>query len=121
MAVRAKLLQVKRTVSIILAMSAPHPLKRRNDKLFDLWSLTHIAWAALLAWVMNPLIALSIMVLWEPLEILVISPILAKFDIDFGHESLRNSLSDIVFDIFGVLLGAFVIAAAAEPPFYLFA
>jgi hypothetical protein len=102
-------------------MQATHPLKRRNDKLFDLWSLTHIAWAALLAWVMNPLIALSIMVLWEPLEIFVLSPLMAKIGVDFGHESLRNSLSDIVFDVFGVILGAYMLSGAVQPPFYLFA
>lgn len=93
---------------------------RRNDTLFDGWSLTHLLWGLVLGWVMNPVIALAIMVLWEPLEIFVLSPILARFGIVFGFESLRNSLSDIVFDTLGVLLGAFVLTALFAPPFHLF-
>lgn len=69
---------------------------------------------------MNPVIALSIMVLWEPIEIFVLSPLLARRGITFGFESLRNSLSDIVFDTVGVLIGAFVLGALISPPFYLF-
>ncbi len=92
----------------------------RNDKLYDYWSLTHVTWAALLGWIMNPFIALAIMVLWEPLEILVLSPVLGKFGIVFGHETLKNSLSDIFFDTVGVALGAYVVATLFVPPFYLF-
>ncbi len=69
---------------------------------------------------MNPFVALTIMVLWEPIEIFVLSPILARFGISFGHESLRNSLSDIVFDTIGVAIGAYILGALAVPPFYLF-
>lgn len=93
---------------------------RRNDALFDLWSLTHIVWAMLLAWVMSPFIALMIMVLWEPLEILVLSPLLARYGIEFGYESLRNSLSDILFDVVGVVLGVLVLSPLIDPPFRLF-
>jgi hypothetical protein len=59
------------------------------------------------------------MVLWEPLEILVLSPLLARFDIDFGYETLRNSLSDIVFDTAGVLAGYYVLGNLISPPFHL--
>jgi hypothetical protein len=45
------------------------------------------------------------MVLWEPLEVFVLSPFLAKRGIEFGYETWRNSLSDIVFDIVGVAIG----------------
>lgn len=93
---------------------------RRNDKLFDLWSLTHIAWGAILAWIMNPWIAFSVMVLWEPLEVLVLSPVLARLNILFGHESVRNSLSDIVFDGIGVIIGATFLTWLISPPFYFF-
>lgn len=92
----------------------------RNTSLFDWWSLTHIAWAALLAWVMNPLVALSLMVLWEPLEVLVLSPWFAKRGISFGYESIQNSLSDIFFDVIGVFLGVYVLTNLFEPPFFLF-
>jgi hypothetical protein len=82
------------------------PLRRRNDTYFDWWSLTHLAWAAVLAVFLPAFFALALMVLWEPLEILVLSPLLGRRGIDFGHESLRNTLMDIVFDVAGVLLGA---------------
>ncbi len=93
---------------------------RRNSSLFDWWSLTHIGWGALLGWVMNPFFALVMLVLWEPLEIFVLSPLLARKGIVFGHESLRNSLSDIVFDIIGVAIGAYVLTTLVDPPFHLF-
>ncbi len=73
-----------------------------------------------MGWVMRPFVALSIMVLWEPLEILVLSPLLSRVDIKFGYESLRNSLSDIFFDVLGVALGAWVLTSLASPPFHLF-
>jgi hypothetical protein len=93
---------------------------RRNDALYDGWSLLHILYAMLLAWVMPPFIALTIMVLWEPLEVLVISPFLARHGIVFGFESVRNSLSDIFFDVLGVFLGVYVLAKLFDPPFFLF-
>lgn len=69
---------------------------------------------------MPPIVALSILVLWEPLEILVLSPLLAKINITFGYETLRNSLSDIVFDTIGVLIGIYLLKAHFTPPFTLF-
>lgn len=69
---------------------------------------------------MNPLIALILLVLWEPLEIFILSPILAKFGIEFGYESLKNSLSDIFFDLLGVVIGYYFVLAIIEPPFTLF-
>ncbi len=92
----------------------------RNHALYDWWSLTHVTWASLLGWIMNPFVALAIMVLWEPLENFVLNPLLAKINIDFGYESLQNSLSDIVFDVVGVAIGAFILKALIDPPFYLF-
>lgn len=94
--------------------------RHRNDALFDLWSVVHLLTGVLLGWIMPPVIALAIMVLWEPLEILVLSPLLAKFGIEFGYETLRNSLSDIFFDTVGVLLGVYALGRFIEPPFFLF-
>lgn len=93
---------------------------RRNTALFDVWSLVHLATGVLLGWVMSPFVALLLMTLWEPLEILVLSPILARFGILFGHESLRNSLSDIAFNCAGVALGHWGLTALVAPPFHLF-
>lgn len=95
-------------------------VKRRNSSYADAWSLTHFAWAALLGWIMNPFFALAIMVLWEPIEIFIISPLLAKRGITFGYESIRNSLSDIVFDTAGVIFGAYILSQLFTPPFHLF-
>lgn len=93
---------------------------RRNDALVDIWSVVHVVTGAVLGWVMDPFIALLIMVLWEPLEILVLSPLLARRNILFGHESLRNSLSDIAFDGAGVAIGVWVLTPLFDPPFFLF-
>lgn len=81
----------------------------RNATYMDWWSVTHIVWGIVLAVFLGPFWALVLMVLWEPFEILVGSPIAARFGIEFGHETLRNSLMDIVFDVVGVLLGALVV------------
>ncbi len=93
---------------------------QRNDAFFDLWSVIHLFTGVALGWLMAPFAALVVMVLWEPLEILVLSPIVARFGVSFGFESLKNSLSDIFFDAIGVGLGAFVLTAVAAPPFHLF-
>jgi hypothetical protein len=93
---------------------------RRNDLLFDVWSLVHLVTGVLMAWVMPPFIALLIMVVWEPLEVLVLSPLLAKRGIVFGYESLRNSLSDIFFDCVGVSIGWWLLTPYAKPPFHWF-
>ncbi len=93
---------------------------RRNGALFDRWSIVHLLTGIVLGWTMDPFIALVIMTLWEPLEIFVISPILAKFGIIFGFESLKNSLSDIVFNIVGITIGTFALTALTAPPFNLF-
>jgi hypothetical protein len=93
---------------------------RRNDALLDVWSLVHLATGILGGWLMDPFVALLIMVLWEPLEVLVLSPFLARFQVLFGHESLRNSLSDIFFDGAGVAVGYWGLRMLVDPPFMLF-
>lgn len=82
---------------------------RRNERWLDLWTLTHVAWGAVLPFAMPPYWALVVMVLWEPFEVLFLCPFLARFGIKFGHESLRNSLMDIVADVAGVTFGAYVL------------
>jgi hypothetical protein len=44
----------------------------------------------------------------------------ARFGIEFGYETIRNSLSDIVFDCAGVVLGYWLLGALFTPPFHLF-
>lgn len=93
---------------------------RRNGALFDNWSIVHLVTGVGMGWVMRPFIALSLMVLWEPLEILILSPLLDRLGIKFGYESLRNSLSDIFFDVVGVALGLWLLHHLITPPFHLF-
>ena len=93
---------------------------RRNDAFFDVWSIVHVITGVALGWLMDPFVGLLIMVLWEPLEILVLSPFLARFKILFGHESLKNSLSDVLFDAIGVALGYWALTPLIDPPFRLF-
>ncbi|CAN5402111.1 hypothetical protein BH09PAT4_BH09PAT4_00920 [soil metagenome] len=83
-------------------MSRVHP---RNNAVFDKWSIVHLVTGILLGLLLHPLLAIIIMVLWEPLEVFVLSPFLAKRGIEFGYETWRNSLSDIVFDTVGVAIG----------------
>ena len=92
----------------------------RNNHLYDPWSLVHLGSGVLAGWIMPPFIALSVLVLWELLEVLVLSPLLGRVGIVFGHETLRNVLSDIIFDFVGLLLGLFVLTQLISPPFYLF-
>jgi len=106
---------VTRNKLVQLANSRP----ARNDSLFDYWSIVHLLTGVAMGWVLSPFVALVLMVLWEPLEILVLSPILARFGIVFGYESLRNSLSDIFFDTMGIIIGAYIIGSIFEPPFFL--
>lgn len=92
---------------------------KRNARLFDIWSIVHIVTGVALGWIMPPIAALIIMILWEPLELFVISPIALRFGSNFGYEALPNTLSDIVFDALGVAIGAFLVTYWLVPPFYL--
>ncbi|MEK9196589.1 MAG: hypothetical protein AAB914_04430 [Patescibacteria group bacterium] len=92
----------------------------RNNAFFDIWTIVHVISGILFGWLMNPWIALLIMTLWEPIEIFVISPLLAKHDIEFGYEGPLNSFSDILFNVVGLLIGIFVLAKFFAPPFFLF-
>lgn len=85
----------------------------RNDAIFDKWSIVHLISAAGLTFLFGPSWAFAITVLWEPLELFVLSPLLAKFGILFGHETIRNSLSDIIFDALGVLLAISILFVVA--------
>lgn len=93
---------------------------RRNNTLVDSWSGVHLMTGVAMGWVMEPFIALLLLVLWEPLEVLILSPLFARFGIEFGFETLRNSVSDIVFDALGVALGFWALRGFVDPPFLLF-
>ena len=71
----------------------------------------------LFGWVMNPLVAILIMAIWEPVEIFIISPLVARVGIVFGYETFRNSLSDILFNTLGILFGAFILRLLVSSPF----
>ena len=106
-----------RTASKLVNLANNH--QQRNDTLFDGWSIVHFTTGVALGWVLSPFIALLLMVLWEPLEIFVLSPFLARFGIVFGYETLRNSLSDIFFDTMGIIVGSYILASVINPPFFL--
>lgn len=83
--------------------------KKRNNALFDRWSLVHVASGVAMGAVINPFVAILLLAFWEPFEVLLLSPYLARRGITFGYETLRNSLSDIFFDIVGVAIGALIV------------
>lgn len=93
---------------------------RRNNAMFDIWSLVHCLTGVLMGWIMPPQTALLLMVLWEPLEILIISPIVGRRGVVFGYETLKNSVSDIAADSLGIIIGMFWLAEYFEPPIHLF-
>lgn len=92
----------------------------RNNALFDGWSIVHLLTGVAFGWIMSPVAAIIIMALWEPLEIFLISPAVARLGITFGFEALANSMSDILFNTTGVIIGAFALTTLATPPFHLF-
>ncbi len=84
----------------------------RNDAPFDAWSLIHFGAAVVLTWLLGPLAALFIVVAWEPLEVLVLSRLAARwFKIEFGNEGRVNILFDLIMDMAGVAFGAWILPA----------
>lgn len=79
---------------------------KRNGALIDRWSFVHFATSAALTVIVGPVYAFIIVTLWEPFEIFVLSRFLANYGVVFGHEKLRNSLSDIVFNSLGISFAA---------------
>ena len=59
------------------------------------------------------------MAAWEPLETQLVSPLLMRRGIVFGYEALPNSLSDIVFDGFGIIVGTLLAHALHVTPLFL--
>ncbi len=93
----------------------------RNDRVIDVWSAVHLTTAVLMGWVMDPFIALLLLIAYEPFELFVLYPASMKlFNYPFGYESWRNSWSDIQFDAAGVAIGYFALRRVAEAPFTLF-
>lgn len=85
-----------------MSNSNPKQHSDRNGSLVDVWSFVHVGASALITLFVGPLLAIVITFAWEPLENLVICPLLGKFGILFGHETLKNSLSDLVFNTIGI-------------------
>lgn len=99
-----------------------HERGERNSAILDLWSLVHFLSGVGLGWVMDSFWALVILIMWEPFEIFLLGPLVYKvFGKEFGYESFRNSASDIVMDILGLLAGLYLLRMLIEPPFILFA
>ncbi len=93
----------------------------RNDRVIDIWSAVHLTSAMLMGWVMDPFIALLLLIAYEPLELFVLYPLSMKlFNYPFGYESWRNSWSDMQFDAAGVALGYYGLRRLADAPFTLF-
>lgn len=94
---------------------------KRNSNLVDPWSFVHFGTGVAMGWAMDPFWALMLMIVWEPLELFVLSPLVWKITgAEFGHEDLANSWSDILFDAAGVTFGGFLLTAWIAPPFTLF-
>lgn len=84
-------------------------LPERNRRWVDPWSLTHIAWGAAAGYLLGPWWGFLLMAAWEPIEIFVLSPLLARFGVTFGHEGWQNSVGDLGFNAVGVAVGVLVL------------
>lgn len=80
----------------------PKHSEDRNSQLIDAWSFVHLIVSGVIALIIGPFLAVLITFAWEPIENFVLSPILGKFGILFGHETLKNSLADLVFNSIGI-------------------
>ena len=96
---------------------APSDRPPRNDAVVDAWSFVHLASGILAGWLLPPFLALVLLILWEPVEVLIISPLMWRWKRRvFGHESLRNVASDVLFDVAGVAIGHYALGAVVESP-----
>lgn len=87
----------------------------RNERYVDWWSATHFGWAVVLGLLVGPLWAFAILVVWEPVEIFILGPLISRQGVAFGHEGWRNALSDIVFDGAGAIV-AYAVARTLWDP-----
>lgn len=87
----------------------------RNNDLVDMWSTAHFLWGVVLTIFLGPFWAVGILIAWEPFEILLMGPTLARWGIPFGHETWRNSVSDILFDAAGAATAYFFILHHWDP------
>lgn len=70
---------------------------------------------------MHPILALALVVVFEPFELYVLFPFLYEnYGIVFGNETYINSLSDIAINMLGVAYGCFSLRKKYHPPFVLF-
>jgi len=83
----------------------------RNNALFDGWSIAHLMSGIIMGWLLAPWLAILLLILWEPIEIFWLSKLLKRYKLVFGHETLQNSLSDIVVDVVGVIIGFLILRA----------
>lgn len=81
----------------------------------------HLGSGIIAGWLIDPIIAFTLLAAYEPIEIFVLSPFLyRRFKIIFGNESWNNALIDIVFNTVGIFIGYNFLRILIEPPFILF-
>lgn len=83
-------------------MTEPRNAFERNAQWFDAWSIVHFGSAAALTFLLGPLWAAAIVILWEPLELFVLSPLATRFGMSFGREAWPNVVGDLISDGLGV-------------------
>ena len=96
--------------------NTPRSPLQRNARLYDKWSNVHVFNGVWIGWLLPLPVAIVLMVLYEPFEVFILSPLLMKRGIVFGYEALPNSLSDIFFDCIGIIIGYAGITAAVGSP-----
>jgi hypothetical protein len=93
----------------------PELTERAHDPYLDRWTPVHFIVGAILGIFFHEFWALMAIVLWEPFVLMVLAPRIEKgrfafFDrTQLSGPTLRNVLIDLVADVTGVIIGAFVL------------
>lgn len=93
----------------------PQLTERAKDPYMDAWTPVHLLVGAMLGLLFPELWALMAIVLWEPFVLIVLAPHIKKgswvfFDkTQLSGPTLRNVLVDLVADVAGVILGAYLL------------
>lgn len=81
----------------------------------------HFGSGAALGWLMHPLLAIAILIFYEPFEVYILFPFMyEQYGIVFGNETYINSISDIIINTLGVAFGYYVLRKRYPPPLTLF-
>lgn len=93
----------------------PGLTERATDPYVDAWTPMHFLVGAFLGILLHEFLALILLVLWEPFVLMVLAPRIQRGrwgwidGTQLAGPTLRNVLVDLVADVTGVMVGAFLL------------